>query len=97
MTIIDSIFYLLLLTGYFFIFSAAIGVLRFKDDYSKIHATSISDNLGIPIVYIALSIKNYGDPICLKYILLAIMIFFISPIVSHSIAHSIYLTGDNEH
>ncbi|MDD4146671.1 MAG: monovalent cation/H(+) antiporter subunit G, partial [Clostridia bacterium] len=47
-----------LLSGFFFITVAALGVIRFPDFYTRLHAAGKGDTLGIALFVIGLAIHN---------------------------------------
>ncbi|MDX1923732.1 MAG: monovalent cation/H(+) antiporter subunit G [Rickettsiaceae bacterium] len=82
--------HLIVWIGIFFIATSIVGVKRFSDSISKIHATSLSDSLGTPLCYIGFFLINISQGYSSKYLLIMILCFIISPLSSHSIAKFIY-------
>lgn len=62
MTPVEIVAGLLLAVGGFFLVSAAIGVLRFPDVYTRLHASGVGDTLGAGLVLAGLLvITSFGE------------------------------------
>jgi multicomponent Na+:H+ antiporter subunit G len=57
MSFFDYVSALLLLAALFFFLSGTIGLLRFPDLYSRLHALTKADNLGLGLVVLALMLQ----------------------------------------
>lgn len=79
--------------GLFFIFTALIGMLKMPDLYTKCHASGVSDNFGLPIAIIGIAIVYCDSKNSLKLILLSVLIFIVSPLVTHLLAKTAFLSG----
>nr|WP_255771353.1 monovalent cation/H(+) antiporter subunit G [Microbulbifer guangxiensis] len=74
--------------GGFFMVSGAIGLLRFPDFYSRMHAASMTDTLGSYLVVGGLMLTaGWGLPL-FKLALILVFIFFTSPTAGHALAKS---------
>lgn len=87
---ISFISYLIILTGFIFLFISIIGLFRIDNPTTKIHSASISDSLAIPLILIGLSIKIGMNLVSLKMIILFFIIIIIAPVVTHNIARISY-------
>ncbi|GAA0203233.1 monovalent cation/H(+) antiporter subunit G [Kangiella japonica] len=84
---IDSLSWALLLLGGFICVSGAIGMHRFPDFFSRMHAASVTDTLGGGLVLVGLMLQVEGQYIVLiKLILIVLFIFLTSPTASHALA-----------
>ena len=83
----------LLVGGAFFGFVAVVGVLRLPDLYSRAHATSKSDTLGVLLTLIGVSIVFDAQLATVKALLLAVFLFVTNPTAAHAIARSVYDQG----
>jgi len=89
----DIITSLLLLLGAAFIFMASMGLIRFKDLYSRMHASTKATSFGILLILIGVGLFFNSSIIWLKAILVVVFIYLTAPLAAHSIAKSF---GDNE-
>ncbi|HIP88386.1 MAG TPA: cation:proton antiporter [Thermococcus paralvinellae] len=86
--------YLLLAFGEIAMIFGALGILRFPDVYTRLHAATKCDTGGAMTILLALII--YTDAsifIKLKLLVLAFLIALINPMISHAIAKGAYKYG----
>ncbi len=79
---------ILLLLGSAFILIAAIGLIRFKDLYSRMHATTKATSFGALLLLIGVSVFFNTPGIYIKSFLIIIFIYLTAPLAAHSIAKS---------
>jgi multicomponent Na+:H+ antiporter subunit G len=77
-----------IVTGALWILIAAIGVLRFKNLYSRIHASTKATSLGLLLIIVGVTIYFASWTVALKLSLIIIFIYLTSPLAGHSIAKS---------
>ena len=89
---------LLIIIGLCLVLTSLLGIKRFEDSISKLHATAISDGFGMPLCYFGLFLLNITAPYSLKYILLVCLTIVTTPLISQAIAYFIYKSKkeDNE-
>jgi multicomponent Na+:H+ antiporter subunit G len=75
----------LILGGVFFIFIAGVGVIRLRDFYSRTHAVSKSDTLGILLVVLGLMVYEGFTINSLKLLFVFILVALANPIGSHAL------------
>ncbi|MCG8325054.1 MAG: monovalent cation/H(+) antiporter subunit G [Thiotrichales bacterium] len=85
-TILDLISYLCLISGAFFVIAGTIGVIRFPDFYTRLHAASLVDTLGSILIVIGLVIQAGLSLVSLKLVLVIGLILFTSPVATHALA-----------
>ena len=98
MLLIDVIVTILLGAGMFFMFIGAIGLLRFPDFYTRLHATGKCDTLGEGLIIAGLIIYHLfhyaGIPlVAVKLLILFIFIFIANPTATHTIVKAAYNKG----
>lgn len=79
---------ILILLGSFFILVAAIGILRFKDLYGRLHATTKATSFGLLLLLIGVSLFFNIFPVYVKALLIIIFIYLTAPLAAYSIAKS---------
>jgi len=77
-----------LLTGSFLCISGGIGILRFPDFYSRLHAAGITDTLATAMILIGLMLQNPGGMVIVKLLIILLMTLLISPTASHALAQT---------
>ena len=88
------------LTSWFFIVSGAllgiaggIGIHRFPDFYSRLHAVGITDTLCAAMFLIGLSLQTGVSIASVKLLLIFIFLFFSSPTATHALADAALFGG----
>ena len=76
----------LVFVGSIFILIAAIGLIRFKDLYSRMHATTKATSFAILILLVGVSIYFLNWNVAIKSLLVTIFIYLTAPLASHSIS-----------
>ena len=89
----DIIISILILLGTAFIFIAALGLFRFSDIYSRMHASTKATSFGILLIIIGIGLFFNTAIIWLKALLVVVFIYLTAPLSAHSIAKSF---GDRE-
>ncbi len=98
MVIINVIVTLFLAAGIFFMFTGVIGLLRFPDFYTRLHATGKCDTLGEFLIIVGLLIyhlSHYPETplVPVKLLFLIVFIFLVNPTATHAIMKAAYKTG----
>nr|WP_277342795.1 monovalent cation/H(+) antiporter subunit G [Thermococcus sp. MV5] len=71
-----------------------LGILRFPDVYTRLHAATKCDTGGAMSILIALAIASQTSPLVkLKFLVLAFLIALVNPMISHAIARGAYKYG----
>ena len=91
MTQIISVIFLVL--GFLLITIAVIGVLRFPDFYTRLHASSKIDSLGVALTLIGLAIYNGLSLTSVKILFIVVFIMLTNPISTHLLAKAAYHAG----
>ena len=79
--------------GLFFMFVGSIGLVRLPDFFTRLHATSKTDTLGIGLIFVGLMFFAGLSQASLKLLLIIIFIFFTSPASSHALAKAAFKSG----
>lgn len=86
----------LLLIGVFFTLVAAIGLVRFRDVYSRMHAGTKPQFLGLMFVLTGIGLESWNWRwIVLTVIVLALQ-FITAPVASHLVGRAVFRTGVGE-
>lgn len=86
--LLDMISWVLLLAGSFFCFSGGVGVLRFPDFYTRMHAAGVTDTLGAALILIGLMLQAPDGIVLVKLILILLFALLTGPTASHALAKS---------
>ena len=84
---------LCLFIGGFLCISGSVGVLRFPDFYSRMHATGVTDTLGASLILIALMLQAPDLLVVAKLIMILLLTLLVSPTTSHVLAKAAWRNG----
>ncbi len=73
--------------------AGGIGIHRFPDFYSRLHAVGVTDTLCTALFLVGLSMQTGFSIASFKLILIFIFLFFSSPTATHSLADAALLGG----
>ena len=98
MVIVDRIVILIVFTGVLVTLTGAIGLLRFPDFYTRLHATGKCDTLGTGLILMGLMVFHFAHysttPLVpIKVLILIIFVFMANPTATHAIVKAAYRTG----
>lgn len=79
---------LFLLGGCFFFATATIGLLRFPDFFTRLHATGKGDTLAVTLCLIGLAIHSGLNVTSAKILLIAVFMFLAQPTSTHAISRA---------
>ncbi len=80
--------------GLFFIVVGSIGVLRFPDVYTRLHASGMTDTMGAGLVLVGLSFQSGLSfesgawLITVRLLMIWAFLLFTSPIATHAVARA---------
>ncbi|MFT5082690.1 MAG: multicomponent Na+:H+ antiporter subunit G [Lentisphaeria bacterium] len=77
---------LCLLIGVFLCLSGGVGILRFPDFYTRMHAVGVTDTLAAGMILIGLMLQAPEILVLVKLIMILFMTLFINPSASHALA-----------
>ena len=83
----------LLLVGAFFFFAGTVGLLRFPDVYSRLHALAKADNLGLGCVVLGLALQAESLAAALKLLLIWPLVMAASASIGFAIARRAHQLG----
>jgi multicomponent Na+:H+ antiporter subunit G len=98
MVLVHLVVTLFLAAGIFFLLVGAIGLLRFPDFYTRLHATGKCDTLGGGLIILGLVIYHlfyYFDTLLVpvKLLFLILFIFIANPTGTHALMKAAFQTG----
>jgi len=78
----------LVLGGAAFFFAGTVGMLRFPDVYSRLHALTKGDNVGLGLTVLGLAVRAESMAVVGKLILIWMLVLLAGATASHLIARS---------
>ncbi|QOC23730.1 monovalent cation/H(+) antiporter subunit G [Wenzhouxiangella sp. AB-CW3] len=94
MTALEWIALVLLIAGCFFYLAGTIGLLRFGDVHSRLHALTKADNLGLLLVCTALAVLSANWRVAALLVLIWLLGLLAATVSAHLIARHARRGGD---
>lgn len=85
---IDILSWLLLMGGCFFGISGGIGLLRFPDFYTRMHAAGVTDTLCAALILLGLMLQAGWGLVLIKLFLILALLLMTSPTATHALARA---------
>lgn len=73
--------------------SGAIGIFRFKEFYTRLHAASVTDTLCVFFIITGLVLQAGVSLVTVKLVLVVVFLWLTGPVASHALIRSAYQTG----
>ncbi|MDD5722486.1 MAG: monovalent cation/H(+) antiporter subunit G [Syntrophales bacterium] len=86
--IIAALSVVCLLGGLFFFATATIGLLRFPDFFTRLHATGKGDTLAVFLCLIGFAIHEGLSLTAMKIVVIAVFMFLAQPTATHAISRA---------
>ena len=91
--LLDVASWILILAGAFFALTAALGLLRLPEFFSRTHAVGILDTLGAGLLLLGFGLQSGFSLDSVKLALVLGFILFTGPTAAHALARSALHTG----
>ena len=79
--------------GVGFVVGGAIGLLRFPDFYTRVHAVSASCGVGAVLVVVGLAVSAPDFSLALRFALLGALMATLNPVLVHIVAGAAHAAG----
>lgn len=79
--------------GAFFFLAGTVGLLRFRDSLSRLHALTKADNLGLGLIVLGLSLQAKGPLAALKLVAVWVLTLLAGAVVTQLIALAVRTEG----
>jgi len=87
-SVLDVLSWICLSGGAIFLLVGAIGVLRFPDFYTRLHAVSVCDTMGAGLVLVGLMLQGGLSLVTVKLLLMFYFMIFTGPTAVHALAQA---------
>ncbi|MQX38348.1 monovalent cation/H(+) antiporter subunit G [Roseospira navarrensis] len=93
--ILIGLSWVLIVAGGVFSVLSGLGVVRFPDVFTRMHAASLADTLGAGLIILGLLVQAGigADLVGIKLILILVFLLFTSPVVTHALAQAALRDG----
>ena len=89
----DVASWILLVGGALFCIIGGIGLLRFPDFYSRLHATALTDTMGAGLMMVGLMLQAGWSLVTLKLVGVLAFLFITGPVASHALVKAAFAHG----
>lgn len=91
--IFDLISWALFLVGGLAVVVGALGLVRFPDFYTRLHAAGVTDTAGAELIVLGMLLQAPTWLVAMKLVFIGIFLGLTSPVATHAIAHAAYMVG----
>ena len=93
MTPVEIVSLIAIVAGTGFFFAGTVGLLRFPDVYTRLHALTKADNLGLGLIVFGLALQSMSWAVTLKLVLVWLLVLAASGATSHLVARAARRAG----
>lgn len=90
---LDILTWLAFIGGGFFIIAGGVGLIRFPDFFTRMHAVGMTDTLGTVLLLFGMVLQSGDALTAVKLVLIGFFIFFTSPTSTYAIANAAFSQG----
>lgn len=87
-TVIEIVSGLLLAAGSLFVVSGGVGLLRFPDFFTRIHAVGVTDSAGIGLILLGLLIQTTSWEAAVRLLIILLFMALTGPTATHLLAQA---------
>lgn len=91
--VLDILSWILFCVGGFGVVVGAVGMVRFPDIYTRIHAAGVTDTAGAELILIGMALQATSWIVLAKLIFIGFFLFMTGSVATHAIAHAAYIVG----
>ncbi len=89
----DIVSWGLILLGSGAVVTGAIGIVRFPDFYTRLHAAGVTDTAGAELIVFGMMLQAPSWIVVAKLGFISVFLALTSPVATHAIAHAAWMVG----
>lgn len=89
----DLLSWALILAGGIAVVTGALGIVRFPDFYTRLHAAGVTDTAGAELIIFGMMLQAPNWLVVAKLGFIAVFLGLTSPVATHAIAHAAWMVG----
>ncbi len=91
--VVDLMSWVLILGGSGFLIIGAVGIIRFPDFWSRLHAAAVVDSAGMALLLLGMILQGGFTSASIKLVLIIVFLFITGPTATHAVANAAYVSG----
>ena len=91
--VIEIASWVLIVGGVFFLIVGSLGILRFPDFWSRLHALSVADSAGMILLLAGMCLQAGWGLIAVKLLFIGVFLFITGPTSTHAVANAALVSG----
>ena len=89
----DIASWVLFLVGGAMVVIGAVGLVRFPDFFTRLHAAGVTDTAGAELIIIGMMLQSDSWLLVAKLGFIGAFLLLTSPVATHALAHAAWMTG----
>ena len=89
----DIASWVLFLVGGAMVVIGAVGLVRFPDFFTRLHAAGVTDTAGAELIIIGMMLQSDSWLLVAKLGFIGVFLLLTSPVATHALAHAAWMTG----
>ena len=90
---VEILSWVLISAGSFFVIVGAIGVYRFPDFWTRLHAASVAESAGVILLLTGMMVQAGWGLIAVKLLIIGVFLFITGPTSTHAVANAALVSG----
>ena len=91
--VLDVLSWIFFIVGGLGVVIGAVGIVRFPDFYTRLHAAGVTDTAGAELILIGMALQAPSWIVAAKLAFIGFFLFLTSPVATHAIAHAAWVVG----
>ena len=92
--LLDMISWVAMIAGGFFYLVGAVGLIRMPDVFTRMHATSVSETLGVGLLILGMLIQAGPTLVAVKLLITLAVLLVTGPVATHALARAALHDGE---
>ena len=90
---VELLSWALISAGSFFVIVGAIGIYRFPDFWTRLHAASVAESAGVILLLAGMMVQAGWGLIAVKLLIIGVFLFITGPTSTHALANTALVSG----
>lgn len=91
--IVDILSWVAIVGGSAFLVIGAVGLIRFPEFWSRLHAISVLDSAGVLLLLLGMGLQGGLSLVTVKLVILGLFLLITGPTATHAVANAAFVSG----